>query len=104
MGASAERRTEARRDESEQTMNEQTTSANANGVGQATSEAPLPPVTGYALVGERTGVDGKTQTIRSPVSEDKWYERLATPEHMLNQMRLNHPTWTWKVIHKAHNK
>ena len=30
-------------------MNEQMTSANANGVGEATSEAPLPPVTGSAL-------------------------------------------------------
>lgn len=37
-------------------MKDQMTSTNANG-GQATSEAPLPPVTGYALVGERTGTD-----------------------------------------------
>lgn len=72
---------------------------------EARPESGLPSASGsgYALVGERTGQDGKTQTIRSPVSEDKWYERLATPEHMLQQMRLNHPTWAWKVIHKAHN-
>jgi hypothetical protein len=50
----------------------------------------------YALVGTRTK-DGKEETFRSPSNPEKWY-RLTNAERLMEVMKRDHPSWTWKKV------